>query len=130
MTSLPETEVRVEGSEKRSPRRDFSAEYKLQIVTQANACGHGELGALLRREGLYNSQVRQWRKELAKKGAAGLRKTAPGPAPKLTPEQRRIAELERMNAKLSRRLDVAESCIALQKKVLSMLDQANSEPGA
>ena len=42
-------------------RRQFSAEYKLRILREAEACGEGELGALLRREGLYSSHLSVWR---------------------------------------------------------------------
>ena len=50
--------------EKRS-RRTFTTEYKLSIIQQADACQHGELGELLRREKLYSNQLQQWRRELS-----------------------------------------------------------------
>jgi len=53
--------------EKRS-RRTFTTEYKLSIIQQADACQHGELGKLLRREKLYSNQLQQWRRELAEQG--------------------------------------------------------------
>ncbi len=49
--------------EKRTRRR-FTTEYKLSIIRQADACQHGELGELLRREKLYSNQLSQWRREL------------------------------------------------------------------
>jgi transposase-like protein len=78
---------------------------------------------LLRRERLYSSQLRQWRQEFASAGVAGLSKTAPGPVPRKTAEQRRIEQLELENSRLQRRLQIAEDCLDLQKKTLSVLDQ-------
>ena len=101
-----------------------------RILAEADACQHGELGQLLRREKLYNSQLTTWRKELAESGVEKLHKTAPGPTPSKTPEQKRIEALERENARLQQRLSTAEDCLSLQKKALSMLDRLNngSEP--
>jgi transposase len=130
MPSLPETEVKPLPALERRSRRKFSADDKMRILSSAEACRHGELGALLRREGVYSSQLKQWRRDFVNAGLGGLGKTAPGPTPARTPEQRRIAELERINARLTRQLEVAEGCITLQKKVWAMLDQQNSERGA
>ena len=56
----PELEKRI--------RRIFTAEYKLSIIQRADACKHGEVGELLRREKLYSNQLAQWRRELAEQG--------------------------------------------------------------
>ena len=111
--------------EKRS-RRQFVPEYKLRIIAQADACKYGELGALLRREKLYSNQLSDWRREYAQNGVAGLRKSAPGPAPSKTPDQRRIEQLEKENSRLNRKLDIANDCLDLQKKALAMLDRLRS----
>ncbi len=71
--------------EKRT-RRVFTADYKLSILQQADACQHGELGDLLRREKLYSNQLAQWRREFADQGVAGLAKSAPGPASTKNPD--------------------------------------------
>lgn len=126
VTTLPESQVTPDPKLEKRTRRRFSTEYKLRILAQADACAHGELGELLRKEKLYSSQLQQWRRELASGGAEGLAKTAPGPAPRLTAEQRRIAQLEREVAQLSRKLQVAQDCIGLQKKVLHMLDRVST----
>ncbi|WP_412930373.1 hypothetical protein [Halomonas sp.] len=99
-------------------------------MAEADACRHGELGELLRREKLYSSQLTTWRKELAENGVEKLHKTAPGPTPSKTPEQKRIEALERENARLQHKLSNAEDCLALQKKLFSMLDRMSdgSEP--
>jgi len=68
-------------------RRSFTVEYKLSILQQADACQHGELGPLLRREKLYSNQLAQWRREFAEQGVAGLNKSQPGPAASKTAEQ-------------------------------------------
>lgn len=102
--------------QERRTRRNFSTEYKLQIIAEADQCRRGEIGEMLRREGLYSSQLNQWRRELASGGAEGLAKSASGPAPSKTPEQRRIEQLEQENARLSSRLQTAEACIDMQKK--------------
>ena len=111
--------------EKRT-RRKFTVEYKLRIITEANACKHGELGALLRKEKLYSNQLADWRREFTENGVAGLSKSAPGPVASKTPEQRRIEQLEKENTRLSRQLEIANDCLDLQKKALSMLDHLNN----
>ena len=107
--------------EKRT-RRIFTVEYKLSILQQADACKHGELGALLRREKLYSNQLAQWRREFAEQGVAGLKKSAPGPSSKKTPEQKRIEQLEKENQRLRRQMEVKDGCLMLQKKALELLD--------
>jgi len=112
--------------EKRS-RRTFPADYKLDIIRQANACKHGELGALLRREGLYSNQLSQWRRELAQGGVTALSKSAPGPVAKNTPEQRRIEQLQKQVARLQKQISIKDDCLLLQKKALDMLEQMDNE---
>ncbi len=117
-------EPKVEPSptlEKRK-RRFFTPEYKLSLIQQADACKHGELGALLRRENIYSNQLSQWRREFAKQGVAGLLKSAPGPAPQKTAEQKRIEQLEKEIERLRRQIAVKDSCLLLQKKALALLE--------
>ncbi len=85
-------------------------------MSAADACAHGELGPLLRREGVYSSQVTDWRRQLALTGSAGLAPRRPGPAPKLDVKDREILALERTVKKLKRELGVANSLVELQKK--------------
>lgn len=102
----------------KAKRRRFTAEYKQRILREAEACkGNGELGALLRREGLYSSHLSAW-KEQARAGAhAALVPKKRGPEPRAIDERdRRIAELERENAKLTRRAERAEALVEVQKK--------------
>ena len=57
ITLLPETEVKEDRKLQRRSRRTFSRDYKLSIIHQADACEHGEIGELLRREKLYSNQL-------------------------------------------------------------------------
>ena len=123
---LPDTEVVPDRMLEKRTRRNFSTEYKLRIIAEADQCQRGELGALLRREHLYSSQLQDWRKQLAQGGEQALSKSAPGPRPKLTIEQRELEKLRRENARLTRKLEIANGCLSLQKKALQMLDQVNS----
>lgn len=109
--------------EKRT-RRTFSSQYKRSIIEQADACKHGELGQLLRREKLYSNQLAQWRRDLAEHGEDGLNKSKPGPQASQTAEQKRISKLEKENARLLKQLKVKDNCIELQKKVLALTEQA------
>lgn len=129
-SDLPGTEVTPSPELERRTRRVFSTDYKLQIVSEADRCARGELGALLRREKLYSAQLQQWRRDFAEKGVEGLSKSTPGPKPAKSVEQRRIEQLEKENARLTRKLELANDCLALQKKALSMLERSasGSEP--
>ena len=128
--SIPDGQVMPDPALEKRTRRTFSADYKLRIVTEADACQHGELGALLRREKLYHNQIQQWRRELTEGGVGALAKSAPGPKAKQTLEQRKIAELEKRIKQLAHQLQLKDDCLELQKKALSMLDHRQSEGDA
>ncbi len=106
-------------------RRKFTAAYKLRILKEADSCtGQGQIGALLRREGLYSSSLTSWRRQVAQ----GLIPKKRGPAAqKADPHVRRIAELERENEKLSHKLKQAELIIDVQKKVAELLKGSSEE---
>ncbi len=125
LSERPDTQVTPEPALEKRTRRQFKPEYKLRIIAEADGCKHGELGALLRREKLYSSQLSDWRREFAEKGVAGLSKSTPGPASS-TPDQRRIEQLEKENDRLNRKLEIANDCLDLQKKALSMLDRLSN----
>ena len=126
ISELPDPQVVPAPALEKRTRRRFSTEYKLRILAQADACAYGELSALLRRESLYSNQLQQWRREFAQHGAQGLSKSAPGPAPSKTPEQRRIEALEKELARVSHKLELAEDCLELQKKLASMLERTSN----
>lgn len=125
-SSLPSSKVLPEPALEKRTRRVFSPDYKLRIITAANDCKHGELGALLRRENLYSNQLQDWRRDYAEHGLKGLGKSAPGPSPSKTPDERKNDQLCKENERLKRKLEMANACLTLQKKALDMLDQANS----
>lgn len=106
-------------------RRRFTPAYKLHILKEAEQCTKpGQLGALLRREGLYSSNLTLWRRQMQE----GLIPKKRGPvAHKTDPRTRRIAELERDNEKLARKLKQAELIIEVQKKVADLLKGSNEE---
>ena len=107
----------------RAARRRFTADYKLRLLRQADACtGTGEVGALLRREGLYSSHVTTWRRQREQGSLAALSPQQRGrPAGPPSPLGRRVAELERENARLTHRLQHAETIITVQKKLSEAL---------
>ena len=104
----------------RAKRRRFTAEYKLRILREADACkGDGDLGALLRREGLYSSHLATWRRQRDEIAKAGLKARKRGPKPKAVDP--RVKRLERENARLKRQLEQAETIIDFQKKLSKLL---------
>src|SRR5688572_25130089 len=113
----PPSLVPTEVTEK-SRRRVFSAEYKRKILAEVEACKEpGGIGAILRREGLYSSHLVDWRRA-RDRGELGGQTKKRGPTARPTDERdKRIAELERLNAKLERRAVRAEALVELQKKV-------------
>jgi transposase-like protein len=101
-------------------RRRFSAEYRLRILKEADACTKaGDLGALLRREGLYSSHLITWRQQRDRGALAGMRASKRGP--KARPVDPRVKQLEAENRRLQRKLQRAETIITLQKKVAEIL---------
>ena len=110
-------------------RRQFSAEYKRRIVRAANACKvPGDIGALLRREGLYSSHLTHWRRELEAGEQAALAPKSRGPKPDLAKaESRRNEALEREVTRLRRQLDRAERIIEAQKKLCELLGLPTGE---
>ena len=104
----------------KAKRRRFSAEYRLKILRQADGCkAPGELGALLRREGLYSSLLSTWRRQREQGALVALRARKRGPKPKAVDP--RVKELEKQNARLQRKLKQAEMIIEVQKKVHEIL---------
>jgi transposase-like protein len=113
-------------------RRRFTAEYKLKILKEAEACSKpGEIGALLRREALYSSHLTAWR---GQRDQGSLRALAPakrGRKPKAkNPLADEVARLERENRKLQKRLGKAELIIDFQKKVAALLGIPLANPPA
>ncbi len=113
----PDPEVR----EKPVSRR-FSAEYKRRILAEADACTErGRIGALLRREGLYSSNLLAWRRRRDKLLSEGLAARKQGRKPAKAPRSERLMRLERENARLKGRLEEAKIIIEIQKKTSELL---------
>jgi len=125
-SDMPDSQVTPDPKLEKRTQRVFKPEYKLRIVQEANACKHGELGALLRREKLYSNQLSDWRREYAENGLEGLSKSSPGPAPSKTAEQREVDKLKNQVQKLQNELAIANDCLSIQKKVLSILDRSSN----
>jgi transposase-like protein len=117
--------IKVPDSEvpERATRRRFSAEHKLRVLEEADRCVEpGELGALLRREGLYSSILSDWRRQRREGMLDGLAPKKRGRKP--DPDRargERIAQLERELARLQRKLSHAEKIIEVQKKLSEVL---------
>lgn len=108
----------------RAERRRFSREYKRRILREVDRCRKpGEIGALLRREGLYSSHLSAWRaaRERGELGGEGSRKRGPE-AKRPDPSAKRIAELERENRRLRKRAERAEALVEVQKKLSQLLE--------
>ena len=117
-TEVQETEVVA-----KAKRRTFTAAYKREIVRRADACKvPGEIGALLRREGLYSSHLTVWRQEVERQELAALEPKKRGPKARLVdPREQEILLLRRENTALKTRIERAELIIEIQKKVSMIL---------
>ncbi len=118
VVAVPSTEVPA-----MARRRQFSTSEKRRIVTEADGCTQpGEVGALLRREGIYSSHLSTWRRQ---RKTAELRAFQPNKrGPKVNPglaDSHRLADLTRENARLRTRLSQAHLIIEVQKKISILL---------
>ena len=119
---MPKTEVVA-----KAQRKQFSAAEKLRILREVDACqGSGEIGAVLRREGIYSSYLTTWRRQRERGELDGLAPQKRGPKP--NPEAIELAKLRRENARLQDRLERAEFIINFQKKVAQMFGKTLESP--
>ena len=104
-------------------RRRFTAAYRLRIVEEAELCGApGEVGRLLRREGLYSSHLATWRKARREGALRGLSSKKRGAKPKATnPLEPQVRELEAKVARLEKELHKAHTILDVQGKVAGLL---------
>jgi len=96
--------------------QDWTPEEKLQAVIEAASIPEEELGAFLRRQGVHEAQLREWRQQLLQ----GLEQPAPGARKKRTPEARRVRQLERELERKDKALAEAAALLVLQKKVQAL----------
>ncbi len=119
---IPNTEVVA-----KAKRRRFTAAEKLRLLREVDACrGSGEIGALLRREGIYSSYLSTWRKQRELGELDGLAPQKRGPKP--DPQAIELAKLRRENERLQERLQQAELIIQVQKKVAQMFGESLETP--
>jgi transposase-like protein len=107
----------------KAQRRIYSAEYKLRILQETDTCNEGQIGAILRREGLYSSHLTCWRRQRQAGQLAALSDNKRGrkPSPD-TPLSAEVERLRRENERLSQRLQQAEVMIEIQKKACAILN--------
>jgi len=106
----------------RAKRRTYTAAYKLKVLGEADAArGSGEIGAVLRKHGLYSSHLTKWRQEREAGILEGLTPHKRGPKSKANPLTDELEKLRRDNAQLTDRLRKAELVIDVQKKVAMLL---------
>lgn len=108
-------------------RRQFSVAEKQRILRAADACSHGALGAMLRKEGIYHSQLSDWRAQRAKSENAGLSPKRTGPLPKLDAKDREILALNTKLKKLTRELGIVNGLVELQKKAQALIAAMREE---
>ena len=123
--SRPDPEV----SDK-AKRRRFTAKYKLEILREADRCTKsGELGALLRREGIYSSNLSAWRRARERGELAGLRPNKRGRKAKTKDARdKQLAEQQREIRRLKHKLAQAETVIEIQKKASELLGISLNSP--
>ena len=112
----------------RAKRRTYTGEYKQQVLAEADAArGSGEIGAVLRRHGLYSSHLTKWRQERKAGILEGLAPQKRGPKSKANPLTAENQKLRRDNERLTERLRKAEIVIDVQKKVAMLLGLPSAE---
>jgi transposase len=107
----------------KAARRRFTGEYKRRIALEAESCSQpGEIGALLRREGLYSSVLQRWRRQLQEESLSSSEKPNSKPSP-----AQELARLKRENERLQEKLRQAELIIDVQKKVSELMQTRSPE---
>ena len=121
-TSVPSPAAAPPELSDRPRRRSLTVQYKLQVLAEIDRAPAGGTGAILRREGLYSSTLSDWRRlrDAGALGASTLVKRGPKPAVR-NPLTDELARAKRENVRLLRRLEHAETIIAIQKKVAALL---------
>ncbi len=111
-------------------RRTFTAEYRDRILDEYLAAAHGGKGAVLRREGLYQSQMREWAQ--ARDAAASTRRTRKALPATVCDDSvavRELARVTRENARLSKQLEQTEAALEIMGKLHGLLESISERPG-
>jgi len=121
-SAIPASKVEVSSSTASKPqRRIFTRKYKLEIIERAEACsGPGEIGKLLRQEGLYSSHLSTWRR-LRREGSLSALGRKRGPQKSKSDVQLEHEKIARENVRLQEKLAHAEKIIDIQKKLSEIL---------
>lgn len=107
----------------KAARRRFTTDYKSRIALEAESCSEpGEIGALLRREGIYSSVLARWRRQLQEESLSSPKKSNGKTSP-----TEQLKRLERENERLKEKLRQAELIIDIQKKVSEMIQTRSQE---
>ena len=110
-------------------RRRHTTAYKARIVEEAQRCtGPGQIGELLRREGLYSSALTLWRRQYHSGALKGLKDDQRGRKPTRDSRDQELEQLRRDNERLTKKLRQAELIIEIQKKVAAMLGNPIETP--
>lgn len=116
-----ETEVVPSPRNDRRQRRRFTPEQKRKLAEEANAATErGQIGAILRREGIYSSQLTEWRRQLERDGVNGLANKKPGRKGQ-DPRDRLIAEQEKRIARLEKELRISKGLMDISVKAHEIL---------
>jgi transposase-like protein len=106
----------------RPERRHFTAEYKLRILQETDTCEAGQVGAILRREGLYSSHLSCWRRQRQDGQMTALSEQQRGRTSKpVNPLVAEVAHLQRENRRLLQRMEQLELLVDIQKKTSMIL---------
>ena len=115
---IPDSEVKS-----KKPRKRYTVKYKLEILKKVDECKKGEIGALLRREGLYYLTLSRWRKQYKEGKLEGLKGKKEGRKKKqINPLEKKVKQLEKENKKLEKKLNHAEKIIDFQKKIAELME--------
>jgi transposase-like protein len=116
------TEIIASPQHDRRQRRRFSPEERERILREADGCTErGQLGELLRREGIYSSHLSTWRSARQREGLAGLQDKRPGPKPSKDAKDRLIEQQDKRIARLEKELRISKALIELQEKAHEIL---------
>jgi transposase len=128
-TTSKATSRRPTDTEVARARRSWPATYKLEILAEIDAADRGEIGEIMRREGLYSSLISEWRKQRDRGALEGLRDRKPGPAGK-DPVKAELARLREENAELRDHVATCEELIGAQGKAFALLQTISTASSA
>ena len=127
ITALPQREPVDPEVPAKPRRRPFTAAYKLRVLEEVDEAAPGEIGIILRREGLYSSRLTEWRRARESGALSALSKKRGRKAKERNPLDRKVRELEREVTQLREKLRKAEVIIDVQGKVAGLLGQLRQD---